>query len=397
MSAIALIKDDMFNNLVSIFDNYDNVFSGKSYTKRFVGSSNKKFDDLYTYNEIIYFQLNKPISELSFAIFFDLQEKVKELTDFHNICIILSEHGIDYLEKYHPNLYNKSTGYFNDYAILKSFDSEIAEFYNENDLTFIVETYNNTNPKLTSYEFDLEPRIFSEVENENILKVLMEINEIGVKVDEKVIKNFDADSDILPLLKQMKIFENKINEINRFYLHAQLKMQPILNFNIKKQVLSLNADLYVYGIKQMNIMNKDNRSDIKNGQLELNSYAKLHELLYNYQESCDKFNVTLNYDNGAVIPNSYKYYIFLEDYFEDIINFDYMYKFNLIFGNTTLKLATNIIANETDSTAFFIDEENNVLGYISKDAIINEEKLLNKFNKLLLLYNDLVTTVSIVK
>lgn len=397
MSAISLIRDDMFNNLVSIFDNYDNIFSGKSYTKRFIGSSNKKFDDLYTYNEIIYFQLNKPISELSFAIFFDLQEKIKELTDFHNICIILSEHGIDYLEKYHPNLYNKSTGYFNDYAILKSYDSEIAEFYNENDLTFIVETYNNANPKLTSYEFDLEPRIFSEVENENILKVLMKINEIGVKVDEKVIKDFDADSAILPLLKQMKIFENKINEINRFYLHAQSKIQPILNFNIKKQVLSLNTDLYACGIKQMNIMNKDNMSDIKSGQLELNSYAKLHELLYNYQESCDKFNVTLNYDNGTVIPNSYKYYIFLKDYFDGIINFDYMYKFNLIFGNTTLKLATNIIANETDSTAFFVDEENNVLGYISKDAIINEEKLLNKFNKLLLLYNDLVTTVSIVK
>lgn len=397
MSAISLIRDDMFNNLVSIFDNYDNIFSGKSYTKRFIGSSNKKFDDLYTYNEIIYFQLNKPISELSFAIFFDLQEKVKELTDFHNICIILSEHGIDYLEKYHPNLYNKSTGYFNDYAILKSYDSEIAEFYNENDLTFIIETYDNANPKLTSYEFDLEPRIFNEIENENILKVLMEINEIGVKVDENIMKDFDNDSDILPLLKQMKIFENKINEINRFYLHAQAKIQPFLNFNIKKQVLSLNADLYAYGIKKMNIMDRDNMSDIKSGQLELNSYAKLHELLYNYQESCDKFNVTLNYDNDAVIPNSYKYYIFLKDYFVDIINFDYMYKFNLIFGNTTLKLATNIIANETDSTAFFIDEENNVLGYISKDAIINEEKLLNKFNKLLLLYNDLVTTVSIVK
>lgn len=397
MSAISLIRDDMFNNLVSIFDNYDNIFAGKSYTKRFIGSSNKKFDDLYTYNEIIYFQLNKPISELSFAIFFDLQEKVKELTDFHNICIILSEHGIDYLEKYHPNLYNKSTGYFNDYAILKSYDSEIAEFYNENDLTFIIETYNNANPKLTSYEFDLEPRIFNEIENENILKVLMEINEIGVKVDENIMKDFDNDSDILPLLKQMKIFENKINEINRFYLHTQAKIQPILNFNIKKQVLSLNADLYAYGIKKMNIMDRDNMSDIKSGQLELNSYAKLHELLYNYQESCDKFNVTLNYDNGAVIPNSYKYYIFLKDYFADIINFDYMYKFNLIFGNNTLKLATNIIANETDSTAFFIDEENNVLGYISKDAIINEEKLLNKFNKLLLLYNDLATTVSIIK
>lgn len=397
MSAISLIRDDMFNNLVSIFDNYDNIFSGKSYTKRFIGSSNKKFDDLYTYNEIIYFQLNKPISELSFAIFFDLQEKVKELTDFHNICIILSEHGVDYLEKYHPNLYNKSTGYFNDYAILKSYDSEIAEFYNENDLTFIVETYNNANPKLTSYEFDLEPRIFSEVENENILKVLMEINEIGVKVDEKVIKDFDTDSNILPLLKQMKIFENKINEINRFYLHAQAKIQPILNFNIKKQVLSLNADLYAYGIKQMNIMNRDNMSDIKSGQLKLNSYVKLHEILYNYQESCDKFNITLNYDNADAIPNSYECYILLKDYFADIINFDYMYKFNLIFGNNTLKLATNIIANETDSTAFFIDEENNVLGYISKDAIINEEKLLNKFNKLLLLYNDLATTVSIIK
>lgn len=397
MSAISLIRDDIFNNLVSVFDNYDNIFSGKSYTKRFIGSNNKKFDDLYTYNEIIYFQLNKPISELSFAIFFDLQEKVKELTDFHNICIILSECGIDYLEKYHPNLYNKSTGYFNDYTILKSYDSEIAEFYNENDLTFIIETYNNANPKLTSYEFDLEPRIFSEVENKNILKVLMEINEIGVKIDENIMKDFDNDSDILPLLKQMKIFENKINEINRFYFHAQAKIQPILNFNIKKQVLSLNGDLYAYGIKKMNIMDRDNMSDIKSGQLELNSYAKLHELLYNYQESCDKFNVTLNYDNGAVIPNSYKYYIFLKDYFEDIINFDYMYKFNLIFGNTTLKLATNIIANDTYSTAFFIDEENNVLGYISKDAIINEEKLLNKFNKLLLLYNDLATTVSIVK
>lgn len=397
MSAISLIRDDMFNNLVSIFDSYDNIFSGKSYTKRFIGSSNKKFDDLYTYNEIIYFQLNKPISELSFAIFFDLQEKVKELTDFHNICIILSEHGIDYLEKYHPNLYNKSTGYFNDYAILKSYDSEIAEFYNENDLTFIIETYNNANPKLTSYEFDLEPRIFSEVENKNILKVLMEINEIGVKIDENIMKDFDNDSDILPLLKQMKIFENKINEINRFYLHAQAKIQPILNFNIKKQVLSLNADLYAYGIKKINIMDRDNMNDIKSGQLELNSYAKLHELLYNYQESCDKFNVTLNYDNTDAIPNSYKYYIFLKDYFADIINFDYMYKFNLIFGNNTLKLATNIIANETDSTAFFIDEENNVLGYISKDAIINEEKLLNKFNKLLLLYNDLATTVSIIK
>lgn len=397
MSAISLIRDDMFNNLVSIFDNYGNIFSGKSYTKRFIGSSNKKFDDLYTYNEIIYFQLNKPISELSFAIFFDLQEKVKELTDFHNICIILSEHGVDYLEKYHPNLYNKSTGYFNDYAILKSYDSEIAKFYNENDLTFIIETYNNANPKLTSYEFDLEPRIFNKIENENILKVLMEINEIGVKVDETIMKDFDNDSDILPLLKQMKIFENKINEINRFYLHAQSKIQPILNFNIKKQVLSLNADLYAYGIKKMNIINKDNMSNVKSGQLELNSYAKLHELLYNYQESCDKFNVTLNYDNGAVIPNSYKYYIFLKDYFEDIINFDYMYKFNLIFGNTTLKLATNIIANETDSNAFFIDEENNVLGYISKNAILNEEKLLNKFNKLLLLYNDLATTVSIIK
>lgn len=397
MSAISLIRDDMFNNLVSIFDNYDNIFSGKSYTKRFIGSSNKKFDDLYTYNEIIYFQLNKPISELSFAIFFDLQEKVKELTDFHNICIILSEHGVDYLEKYHPNLYNKSTGYFNDYAILKSYDSEIAEFYNENDLTFIVETYNNTNPKLTSYEFDLEPRIFNEIENKNILKVLMEINEIGVKVDEEVIKDFDADSDILPLLKQMKIFENKINEINRFYLYAQSKIQPILNFNIKKQVLSLNADLYAYGIKKMNIMDRDNMSDIKSGQLKLNSYVKLHEILYNYQESCDKFNITLNYDNADAIPNSYECYILLKDYFADIINFDYMYKFNLIFGNNTLKLATNIIANETDSTAFFIDEENNVLGYISKDAIINEEKLLNKFNKLLLLYNDLATTVSIVK
>lgn len=397
MSAISLIRDDMFNNLVSIFDNYDNIFSGKSYTKRFIGSSNKKFDDLYTYNEIIYFQLNAPISELSFAIFFDLQEKVKELVDFHNICIILSEHGLDYLEKYHPSLYNKSTGYCNDYAILKSYDSEIAEFYNENDLTFIIETYNNANPKLTSYEFDLEPRIFNEIENENILKVLMEINEIGVKVDENIMKDFDNDSHILPLLKQMKIFENKINEINRFYLHAQSKIQPILNFNIKKQVLSLNADLYAYGIKQMNIMDKDNMSDIKSGQLELNSYAKLHELLYNYQESCDKFNVTLNYDNGAVIPNSYKYYIFLKDYFDGIINFDYMYKFNLIFGNITLKLATNIIANETDSNAFFIDEENNILGYISKNAILNEKKLLNKFNKLLLLYNDLATTVSIVK
>lgn len=397
MSAISLIRDDMFNNLVSIFDNYDNIFSGKSYTKRFVGSNNTQFNDLYTYNEIIYFQLNKPISELSFAIFFDLQEKIKELTDHHNICIILSEHGIDYLEKYHPNLYNKLTGYFNDYAILKSYDSEIAEFYNENDLTFIIETYNNANPKLTSYKFDLEPRIFSEVENKNILKVLMEINEIGVKIDENVMKDFDNDSDILPLLKQMKIFENKINEINRFYLHAQAKIQPILNFNIKKQVLSLNADLYAYGIKKMNIMDRDNMSDIKSGQLELNSYAKLHELLYNYQESCDKFNVTLNYDNADAIPNSYECYILLKDYFADIINFDYMYKFNLIFGNNTLKLATNIIANETDSTAFFIDEENNVLGYISKDAIINEEKLLNKFNKLLLLYNDLVTTVSIVK
>ncbi len=397
MSAISLIRDDMFNNLVSIFDNYDNIFSGKSYTKRFVGSNNKKFDDLYTYNEIIYFQLNKPISELSFAIFFDLQEKVKELTDFHNICIILSEHGIDYLEKYHPNLYNKSTGYFNDYTILKSYDSEIAEFYNENDLTFIIETYNNANPKLTSYEFDLEPRIFSEVENKNILKVLMEINEIGVKIDENIMKDFDNDSYILPLLKQMKIFENKINEINRFYLHAQANIQPILNFNIKKQVLSLNADLYAYGIKKMNIMDRDNMSDIKSGQLKLNSYVKLHEILYNYQESCDKFNITLNYDNADAIPNSYKCYILLKDYFADIINFDYMYKFNLIFGNNTLKLATNIIANETDSTAFFIDEENNVLGYISKDAIINEEKLLNKFNKLLLLYNDLATTVSIVK
>lgn len=397
MSAISLIRDDMFNNLVSVFDNYDNIFSGKSYTKRFIGSSNKKFDDLYTYNEIIYFQLNKPISELSFAIFFDLQEKVKELTDFHNICIILSEHGIDYLEKYHPNLYNKSTGYFNDYAILKSYDSEIAEFYNENDLTFIIETYNNANPKLTSYEFDLEPRIFSEVENKNILKVLMEINEIGVKIDENIMKDFDNDSDILPLLKQMKIFENKINEINRFYLHAQAKIQPILNFNIKKQVLSLNADLYAYGIKKMNIMDRDNMSDIKSGQLKLNSYVKLHETLYNYQESCDKFNITLNYDNADAIPNSYECYILLKDYFVDIINFDYMYKFNLIFGNNTLKLATNIIANETDSTAFFIDEENNVLGYISKDAIINEEKLLNKFNKLLLLYNDLATTVSIIK
>lgn len=397
MSAISLIRDDMFNNLVSIFDNYDNIFSGKSYTKRFIGSNNKKFDDLYTYNEIIYFQLNKPISELSFAIFFDLQEKVKELTDFHNICIILSEHGIDYLEKYHPNLYNKSTGYFNDYAILKSYDSEIAEFYNENDLTFIIETYNNANPKLTSYEFDLESRIFSEVENENILKVLMEINEIGVKVDENIMKDFDNDSDILPLLKQMKIFENKINEINRFYLHAQAKIQPILNFNIKKQVLSLNADLYAYGIKKMNIMDRDNMSDIKSGQLKLNSYVKLHEILYKYQESCDKFNITLNYDNADAIPNSCKCYILLKDYFADIINFDYMYKFNLIFGNNTLKLATNIIANDADSTAFFIDEENNVLGYISKDAIINEEKLLNKFNKLLLLYNDLATTVSIIK
>lgn len=397
MSAISLIRDDMFNNLVSIFDNYDNIFSGKSYTKRFIGSSNKKFDDLYTYNEIIYFQLNKPISELSFAIFFDLQEKIKELTDFHNICIILSEHGINYLEKYHPNLYNKSTGYFNDYAILKSYDSEIAEFYNENDLAFIIETYNNANPKLTSYEFDLEPRIFSEVENENILKVLMEINEIGVKVDENIMKDFDNDSDILPLLKQMKIFENKINEISRFYLHAQAKIQPILNFNIKKQVLSLNADLYAYGIKKMNIMDRDNMNDIKSGQLKLNSYIKLHEILYNYQESCDKFNITLNYDNADAIPNSYECYILLKDYFADIINFDYMYKFNLIFGNNTLKLATNIIANETDSTAFFIDEENNVLGYISKDAIINEEKLLNKFNKLLLLYNDLATTVSIIK
>lgn len=397
MSAISLIKDDMFNDLVSIFDNYNNIFSGKSYTKRFVGSSNKKFDNLYVYNEIIYFQLNKPISELSFAIFFDLQEKIKELADYHNLYIILSEHGIDYLKKYHPNLCNKSTGYFNDYAILKSFDSEISEFYNENDLAFIVETYNNANPKLTSYEFDLEPRIFSKIENENILKVLLEINEIGVKVDEKVIKDFDDDLDILPLLKQMKIFANKINEINRFYINSQAKTQPILNFNIKKQVLSLNADLYAYGIKQMNIMNKDNMSDIKSGQLELNSYVKLHELLYNYQESCYKFNVTLNYGNGAVIPNSYKYYIFLKDYFDGIINFDYMYKFNLIFGNTTLKLATNIIVNETDSNAFFIDEENNILGYISKNAILNEEKLLNKFNKLLLLYNNLSTAVSIIK
>lgn len=397
MSAISLIKDDMFNDLVSIFGNYNNIFSGKSYTKRFVGSSNKKFDDLYVYDEIIYFQLNKPISELSFAIFFDLQEKIKELADYHNLYIILSEHGIDYLKKYHPNLCNKSTGYFNDYAILKSFDSEISEFYNENDLAFIVETYNNANPKLTSYEFDLEPRIFSKIENENILKVLLEINEIGVKVDEKVIKDFDDDLDILPLLKQMKIFANKINEINRFYINSQAKTQPILNFNIKKQVLSLNADLYAYGIKQMNIMNKDNMSDIKSGQLELNSCVKLHEMLYNYQESCDKFNVTLNYDNGAVIPNSYKYYIFLKDYFDNIINFDYIYKFNLIFGNTTLKLATNIIVNETDNTAFFIDDENNILGYISKNAIINEEKLLNKFNKLLLLYNDLATTVSIIK
>lgn len=397
MSVISLIRDDIFNDLVGVFDEYDNIFSGKSYTKRFVGSNNEQFNDLYAYNEIIYFQLNKPISELSFAIFFDLQEKIKELTDHHNICIILSEHGIDYLEKYHPNLYNKSTGYCDDYAILKSYDSEITEFYNENDLAFIIETYNNANPKLTSYEFDLKPRIFSEDENKNITKVLMEINEIGVEVDSSVIKEFDNDLEILPLLKQMKIFENKINEINRFYLHAQLNKQPILNFNIKKQVLALNADLYAYGIKKMNIMNKDNMSDVKSNQLELNSYAKLHELLYNYQENCDKFNITLNYDNGDTIPNSYKYYIFLKNYFDCIINFDYMYKFNLIFGNTTLKLATNIIVNETDSTALFADEENNILGYISANAILDEEKLLNKFNKLLLLYNNLATAVSIIK
>lgn len=294
MSAISLIKDDIFNDLVGIFNEHDNIFSGKSYTKRLVGSNNKRFDDLYVYNEIIYFQLNKPISELNFKIFFDLQEKIKELSNHYNICIILSKHGIDYLKKYHPNLYYKSTGYFDSYVVLRSYDTEIDKIHNENDLAFIIETYNNTNPRLTSYRYSKKPKIFSEDENKNITKVLIDINEIGVKVDESVMKDFDNDLEILPLLKQMKIFENKINEINRFYLHTQASTQSILNFNIKKQVLSLNADLYAYGIKKMNIMNKDNIKDIKSSKLELSCYAKLHELLYNYQESCDKFNIVLN-------------------------------------------------------------------------------------------------------
>ena len=32
MSVISLIRDDIFNDLVGVFDEYDNIFSGKSYT-----------------------------------------------------------------------------------------------------------------------------------------------------------------------------------------------------------------------------------------------------------------------------------------------------------------------------------------------------------------------------